>query len=60
MTNVMIGFAIGITLTTVMWSMMLIKGAEKRVENERVIQELLFRKADSIERIAQVLEERMK
>ena len=60
MTNVMIGFAIGITLTTVMWSMMLIKGAKKRVENERVIQELLFRKADSIERIAQVLEERMK
>ena len=60
MTNVMIGFAIGITLTTVMWSMMLIKGGKTRVENERVIRELLFRKADSIERIAQVLEERMK
>ena len=54
--GIIIGFAFGITLTTVMWSWMLIKGGKRRAENEKLVEALLIRKAEGIERIASILE----
>lgn len=56
MINVLIGFSIGITLTTVMWSMLLMKGGKKRAESDKKVEALLNRKAAGIERIAEALE----
>ena len=56
-TGMIIGFGIGITVTTVMWSIMLIKGTTQRKENNKLIEALLVRKAEGIERIASILED---
>ena len=54
--GIFIGFAFGITITTVMWSLMLMKGGRRREENDKKVEELLYRKAEGIERIAMALE----
>ena len=55
-TGMIIGFSFGITLTTLMWSMMLIKGGKRRAENDKKVEALLVRKAEGVERIASILE----
>jgi len=50
-----IGFALGITLTTVMWSTMLMKGGKRRAESDKKVEALLTRNAESFERIAEVI-----
>jgi len=60
MIGIFIGFAFGITLTTVMWSFMLMKGGKRRAENDKLVEALLVRKAEGIERIALILETSVK
>ena len=54
--GILIGFSVGITLTTVMWSIMLVKGGKRRAENDKIVEALLVRKAEGIERIASIME----
>ena len=54
--GILIGFAFGITLTTAMWSLMLMKSGKRRAENDKLVEALLIRKAEGIERIASILE----
>ena len=46
--GILIGFAFGITLTTVMWSWMLMKGGKRRAENDKRVESLLIRKAELV------------
>ena len=55
-TGMIIGFGVGITATTIMWSIMLMKGGKRRAENDKIVEALLVRKAEGIERIASILE----
>ena len=55
-TGMIIGFGVGITATTIMWSIMLMKGGKRRAENDKIVKALLVRKAEGIERIASILE----
>ncbi|GEM_PF-6119040 len=54
--GMIIGFGIGTTAATVMWSIILVKGTKRRKELDAIVLELLQRKAEGIERIAAILE----
>ena len=58
-TGIIIGFAAGLTLATLMWTVMLMRGTNKQSENAKKVEELLFRKAEGIERIADLLEKKI-
>jgi len=55
-TGIIIGIGIGMTATTLMMWAMLRSGGKRRVENDKLVEALLVRKAEGIERIASVLE----
>lgn len=44
--GMIIGFGIGTTAATVMWSIILVKGTKRRKELDAIVLELLQRKAD--------------
>lgn len=55
-TGIIIGFAIGVSVATIAWSKLMINSSKKQSASNKRIEDLLIRKAEGIERIADILE----
>ena len=57
--GMVIGFGLGMTITTVMYGYLLMKAARRANETSNTVESLLIRKAEACERMADALENKI-
>ena len=58
-TGMVIGLGVGMTITTLMYSVLILRANTRAAENGKTVESLLSRKAEACERIAVALENKI-
>jgi hypothetical protein len=56
LTGIVVGFGLGMTLTTVMYAVLILRAGKSSAQNAKTVEALLIRKAEASERMADALE----
>lgn len=57
--GMVIGFGLGMTITTVMYSVLILRANNRTAKNGKTVESLLIRKAEACERMADALENKI-